>query len=104
MHFFTAFSSILGDVTMIYASLPAFVTFLARIFLKEPFGIFEAINICLSMVGVFLVMQPSFVFRKLNNVTDDHGHFITSLIVFVGVCAAAINLVINRSLKVSNNL
>ena len=96
---FSLFNFLTGDATMIYAVLPAFVTLLARIVLKEPFGIFDTINIIISIVGIFFVMQPTYVFGNITHVTDDHGHFIASLAVFVGVCAAAVNMVFNRFLK-----
>ena len=52
----------LGDVMMISAVKPIFITFFSCIFLKEKCGIFEILNILLVMAGIVLVVQPPFLF------------------------------------------
>ncbi|RWS00804.1 solute carrier family 35 member G1-like protein [Dinothrombium tinctorium] len=51
----------LMDSSTIYYSAPVFVGFLAFIFLKETFGIFEALNTLVTVIGVILISQPHFI-------------------------------------------
>ena len=50
---------------MIAASLPAIVAILSRPFLKEECGLFQTIALTLTLVGVFIVMKPPFVYQHL---------------------------------------
>lgn len=88
---------------MINCVRPVVITILARIFLKETFGLFEVINIAFSLIGVIFVMQPPFIFG--NQVTSEHsqaqGHFYVTLVVFGGTVAVSIASVAMRALKVS---
>ncbi len=55
----------LGDVRMIAASAPVFVAVLARIFLREPCGVFQIATMTLTMLGVLIVIQPPFLLEPL---------------------------------------
>ena len=58
-------SSSSGDARMITSTTPMFVAVLGRVFLKEPCGLFEAAVIAATLGGIFIVMQPPFVFEAL---------------------------------------
>ncbi|XP_064469336.1 solute carrier family 35 member G1-like [Ornithodoros turicata] len=47
----------LSDVAVILASLPVFVTALARVFLKEPCGASDTIILILTMIGLVMTTQ-----------------------------------------------
>ncbi|KAG8235407.1 hypothetical protein J437_LFUL018626 [Ladona fulva] len=52
----------LADASVVVFSVPVFVSIFARIFLKEPCGLFHAFTICLTLVGVALITRPPFLF------------------------------------------
>ena len=54
----------LADFTMINCIKPAFVTLLSCIFLKEPCGLFEVLNLILVFAGITFVIQPQFIFGR----------------------------------------
>ena len=43
-------------------SVPVFVAIFARLFLKEPCGLFNAVSVCLTLVGVVLITRPPLLF------------------------------------------
>lgn len=51
-----------GDAAAIYYSYPAFISLIAYIFLKEPFGIFNLIVIILTVAGILCVSGPRYIF------------------------------------------
>lgn len=83
---------------MIGLSAPLFVAVLGRIFLKEPCGVFETINITVCLIGTVIVMQPPFLFGSVSAYTT--SDFLTALIVFGATLAGSISTVATRSLKV----
>lgn len=54
----------LADASIIVFSVPVFVAFFARIFLKEPCGIWNTISIILTLIGVVLITRPPFLFSS----------------------------------------
>ncbi|XP_071447759.1 solute carrier family 35 member G1-like [Hetaerina americana] len=52
----------LADASVVVFSVPVFVSIFARVFLKEPCGLFHAFTICLTLVGVALITRPPFLF------------------------------------------
>jgi len=50
-----------GDAGAIYYSYPAFITLLARIFLKEPFGLFDLATVVAAIAGIILIAGPHYV-------------------------------------------
>ncbi|XP_012288043.1 solute carrier family 35 member G1 [Orussus abietinus] len=52
----------LADASVIVFSVPVFVAIFARIFLKEPCGLFNVITICLTLIGVILITRPPIIF------------------------------------------
>ncbi|RWS10962.1 solute carrier family 35 member G1-like protein [Dinothrombium tinctorium] len=64
----------LMDSSAIYYSAPVFVVVLASIFLREPFGLFEALSTTLTLIGVLLISRPQFIpffADKLHPMTND---------------------------------
>ncbi|XP_054279903.1 solute carrier family 35 member G1 [Macrosteles quadrilineatus] len=52
----------LADSSVIVFSVPVFVAIFARIFLKEPCGLFNVVTILLTLIGVILITRPPFMF------------------------------------------
>lgn len=90
----------LGDTRMISASAPIFVTFLARLFLKESCGMFEVFNIILTMSGILVVMQPPILFGENEfGLEYQTHHFVAATMAVIGTLLAAIGMVVTRVLK-----
>lgn len=47
----------LGEAAVIIFSVPVFVTVAARIFLKEPCGIFQSVTVLLTVIGIILTTK-----------------------------------------------
>ncbi|KAL7293644.1 solute carrier family 35 member G1 [Trichogramma pretiosum] len=63
----------LADASVIVFSVPVFVAIFARIFLKEPCGLFNVVTICLTLIGVVLITRPPIIFGKtVNSLTDSN--------------------------------
>ena len=55
---FVAFQNLpIADASVIVFSIPVFVSVLARIFLKEPCGLFHAFTVLLTLVGIVLLTK-----------------------------------------------
>lgn len=52
----------LADASVVVFSVPVFVAIFARLFLKEPCGLFHVITICLTLIGMILITRPPFLF------------------------------------------
>lgn len=62
----------LADASVIIFSTPVFVAIFARLFLKEPCGIFNAITVVLTLIGVVLITRPPIIFGdSIPSLTDD---------------------------------
>ena len=88
----------LSDVTMIAAIKPASTAVLSWIFLKEACGVFEILNLILVTGGIFLVVQPSFVFGDMGTEYTSHMMY-TALGVFVANTMGGMISVIIRYLR-----
>lgn len=68
----------LADASVIVFSVPVFVSIFARIFLKEPCGIFNVISIVLTLIGVILITRPPIIFgsvaKSLLNIDEDSSN------------------------------
>ncbi|XP_012269778.1 solute carrier family 35 member G1 [Athalia rosae] len=63
----------LADASVVVFSVPVFVAIFARIFLKEPCGIFNVITVCLTLIGVVLITRPPLIFgNTVESLTDNH--------------------------------
>lgn len=66
----------LADASVIVFSVPVFVSIFARIFLKEPCGIFNVITVCLTLIGVVLITRPPLLFgRTVASLMDENIKF-----------------------------
>ena len=97
-HFYSIRYLPLSDVMMISSIKPVFNTILSCIFLKEACGVFEIFNLILTLSGIFLVVQPSFVFGDTGQQYDDHMMY-TALALFVASAFAGVISVILRYLR-----
>jgi drug/metabolite transporter (DMT)-like permease len=52
----------LADASVVVFSVPVFVAIFARIFLKEPCGLFHVVTIFLTLIGVVLITRPPMLF------------------------------------------
>ena len=52
----------LGDATVCISTTPIFTAFLAYVFLKESWHIFDAVATFVCIVGVVLITRPTFIF------------------------------------------
>lgn len=52
----------LADASVIIFSAPVFVAIFARLFLKEPCGLFNVATVILTLIGVILITRPSSIF------------------------------------------
>ncbi|XP_018321629.1 solute carrier family 35 member G1 isoform X2 [Agrilus planipennis] len=57
----------LADASVIIFSVPVFTAIFARMFLKEPCGIFTVFSIVLTVIGVIFIARPSFLFGSMIN-------------------------------------
>ncbi|XP_043270273.1 solute carrier family 35 member G1 [Venturia canescens] len=63
----------LADASVVVFSVPVFVAIFARIFLKEPCGLFNVITVCLTLVGVVLITRPPLIFgHAVESLSDSH--------------------------------
>lgn len=64
---FYAFRSMqLADASVIIFSTPVFVAIFAKLFLREPCGIFNVITIVLTLIGVVFITRPPTLFDRPN--------------------------------------
>ncbi|XP_067137424.1 solute carrier family 35 member G1-like [Centruroides vittatus] len=61
----------LADASIIVFSVPVFVAIFAKIFLKEPCGIFQGITVSLTLLGVFLITKMPLVIAKGISYTNE---------------------------------
>jgi len=66
-HFYALNVLPLGDVMMIAAVRVIIVNLFSCIFLKEPCGIFEILNIFIVLGGILLVIQPPVIFGSASD-------------------------------------
>lgn len=52
----------LADASVIVFSVPVFTAIFARMFLKEPCGIFNVLSVILTLIGVVLITRPPSIF------------------------------------------
>ena len=93
----------IGDVNVITATNPVFASLLGRVFLKERFGVFEAVNLLFAMSGIVLVIQPPFIFDNLGD-GDAAQNFTAAYYVPAALCIvsaffSALNVVLTRAMK-----
>lgn len=61
----------LADASVLLFTTPVFVAIFARIFLKEPCGIFHLVTILLTLLGIVLFAKPSVIFGSHKSSSKD---------------------------------
>ncbi|CAI6368879.1 unnamed protein product [Macrosiphum euphorbiae] len=85
----------LADASVIVFSVPVMVAIFARIFLKEPCGLFHYFTLFLTMIGVLLITRPPFLFGQSTKQYNFLGPLAALLSTFFG----AIVYILLRALK-----
>lgn len=63
----------LADASVIVFSVPVFTGIFAKLFLKEPCGLFNVFSIILTLIGVVLITRPPVVFGdSVNSLGSDN--------------------------------
>ncbi|XP_045770222.1 solute carrier family 35 member G1 [Maniola jurtina] len=90
----------LADASVIVFSVPVFVALFARVFLKEPCGIWNTVSIVLTLVGVILITHPPFIFGESESVGNPNYNSLRGAIAaFVSTIFGANAYVLLRVLK-----
>ncbi|XP_045454098.1 solute carrier family 35 member G1 [Melitaea cinxia] len=90
----------LADASVIVFSVPVFVALFARVFLKEPCGIWNTISIILTLIGVILITHPPFIFGNTQLETNQNYNSLRGAIAaFVSTIFGANAYVLLRVLK-----
>lgn len=63
----------LADASVIVFSVPVFTGIFARMFLKEPCGLFNVFSVILTLVGVIFITRPPVLFGNTVNSLGDNG-------------------------------
>lgn len=85
----------LADASVIIFSVPVVVAVFARIFLKEPCGLFHYFTLLLTMLGVLMVSKPPFLFGH----STKQYSFLGPLAAFLSTIFSAIVYIVLRTLK-----
>lgn len=85
----------LGDASVIIFSVPVVVAIFARIFLKEPCGLFHYFTLFLTMFGAILITRPPFLFNESRH---DY-HFFGPVAAMLSTLFSAAVYILLRALK-----
>jgi len=85
----------LADASVIVFSVPVVVAIFARIFLKEPCGLFHYFTLFLTMLGVLLITRPPFLFGQ----STTQYSFLGPIAALSSTIFAAIVYILLRALK-----
>lgn len=85
----------LADASVIVFSVPVVVAIFARVFLKEPCGLFHYFTLFLTMLGVVMITRPPFLFGQ----STKHYNFLGPLAALLSTIFAAIVYILLRALK-----
>ncbi|KAL0267262.1 UNVERIFIED_CONTAM: hypothetical protein PYX00_009583 [Menopon gallinae] len=55
----------LADASVVVFSVPVFVAIFARLFLREPCGLFNVVTVILTLIGVVLITRPPILFNEM---------------------------------------
>lgn len=86
----------LADASVIVFSVPVIVAIFARIFLKEPCGLFHYFTLFLTMLGVLLITRPPFLFGQSTTIQYS---FLGPMAALLSTIFAAIVYILLRALK-----
>ncbi|CAM1295396.1 Uncharacterised protein at_DN2474 [Pycnogonum litorale] len=82
------------DTNVITNCKPIFVAIISSLYLKESIGCFKVLNILLSMFGIILVCQPSFLFSSFG--LSESGRYVGILLAFGAAFANSMNICLVR--------
>lgn len=85
----------LADASVIIFSVPVVVAVFARIFLKEPCGLFHYFTLFLTMIGVLMITRPPFLFGQ----STKHNNFLGPLAALLSTIFGAMVFILLRLLK-----
>ena len=63
----------IANATVIVLSMPVFVFIFARIFLKEPFGIFHILALLVSLIGITMTSKLAVIFTSSSDAIKEIG-------------------------------
>ncbi|XP_050667438.1 solute carrier family 35 member G1 [Leptidea sinapis] len=89
----------LADASVIVFSVPVFVALFARVFLKEPCGIWNTISILLTLLGVILITHPPFLFKNDHVESNNNNTLWGAIAAFISTIFGANAYVLLRVLK-----
>lgn len=99
---FYAFQKLpLGESSVIVYSSPAFVTLYAKKFLKQPSSRWEVVAIALTVIGVSLIVYPTFDFvSPIHTIPyEEHIYNLACGLAFISMLFSSAACVIVRNLK-----
>ena len=88
----------LADVMMISSIRPATTTLLSCLILKEACGAAEILNLMLVVAGIFLVVQPSFIFNTSSQQYTSHMIY-TALFLLTANVIGSLQVIIIRYIR-----
>ena len=86
----------LGDASVIFHAAPVFVFIFARIFLKEPFKIINLSLLLVTLVGVLLIVRPTFLFGSF---VENPMHWKGPILALISTLLSSNIYVVLRRLK-----
>ena len=91
-----------GDQKIIVATRPIFVSLSAKLFLKEPCGLVEILNMILMLSGIIFVVQPPFLFPEDDpqvSPSDPAGRTAAVCVLLTTILASNITVIIRKLRK-----
>ena len=90
----------LADASTIIFSAPVYVSIFACVLLKEDCGLFQVINIGITIVGVLLISKPTFIFGyDHESVVEAEFRLEGTIVAFISSLCAAFTFVMIRRLQ-----
>ncbi|CAG2176988.1 unnamed protein product, partial [Oppiella nova] len=89
----------LSDASTLYMSSPVFVTIFAYFMLKEPITVVHVSTGTITIIGVFIICRPEFLFGSNNNTTNYNHRIIGIILSMVSAISSAFSLINLRKLK-----
>ena len=89
----------LGDARALTAAQPIFVTLVACVFLRESCGIFDILALIASLLGMFLLTQPPFIFGQHGDTIYNAQYYIAAAAAIGGMMCQAFSYVATRAIK-----
>lgn len=93
----------LADASVIVFSVPVFTSIFAKLFLKEPCGLFNVFSIILTLIGVILITRPPTLFgntvNSLGSENDQKTEVWAAVAAFSATLFGANAYVLLRALK-----